>query len=354
MKVLPLFILSLIIVLNLSCGVNMQKMKVQDQNIKSIVDQYYQDGSFNGSVLVVQKNKVIFNQSYGFADAAKQELLTNDFKYGIGSIYKEFPAVLIMQLSEKKLLNLNDNINKYLPELPEWSSKIKITHLLQYTSGLPRIDFNKYFSKNIEVTEADIMKDILSLEKLEFEPGSDYLYTNNCPFLLIKIIEKFTNRDFVDYIQNQLFTPLDLSHIEIKKQYPYTDNTKMAIPFNREFKIDQYKINAPTLLFTATTMDLFKWIYKLNSFEIISSESLLFLSQTADLNNDNMQAPFGNCKVEKEVISHHAHHGSMGNYEGFIQWFSKEEVAIIILTNQKNQNVFEIGDAITKSLDQIH
>lgn len=272
--------------------------------IDSILQIPYQAGKLNGNVLVVQNNKRLYSKSFGYANDSKDILLTADYRFGIGSIYKEFPAVAIMQLVEKGQLQLEDKLSKHLPKLPEWAEKIKIKHLLQYTSGLPRINFGKYFSIQKTITDEDIMQDLMNLEQLEFQPGTDYIYSNNCPFLLIKVVESITQQSFNNYAQNQLFVPFKLKSAVIKQQYPYQDKTLMALPFNTDYQIDEYKINAHSILFSATTEDLYQWLKHLHNYQIISEKSLSVLADIANLELEQMQAPLGNC-IKKKIKSQH-------------------------------------------------
>ncbi len=346
MKIKSILILTGVILLSIVGCSQKTILTKKGKSIDSILSDYHEKGKFNGSVLVVKNGKEIYNNSYGYSDGTKKTILSNDFRYGIGSIYKEFPAVLIMQLKEENKLKLEDKINKYLPELPKWSEQISILNLLQYTSGLPQIDWNKYFSEDKVVTNQAIMDDLRAIEKLEFTPGEDYIYTNNCPFLLIKIIERISKKGFVDYINEKLFIPFKLEATIIKNQYPYLDKKMMAMPFNKEFKEDAYKVKTPTILFTSTTGDLYNWVSKLNAYKIITKESLQIIAQKANLENDNMQAPLGDCSFEDDQITTHTHHGTVGNYEGLVQQYNKKDLTIVILTNRKNRNVFEISDAI--------
>jgi len=317
-----------------------------NKKIDSILQEYHAKETFNGSILVIKDENVLYKNSFGYADGFKKIALTENHRFGIGSIYKEFPAVAIMQLYEADNIQLEDTIDQYLPNLPEWSSQITIKNLLQYTSGLPRINFGKYFSQNKTIRESDVLSDIQNIEHLDFPPGTDYLYSNNNPFLLIKIIESVSGKTFTTYTQEHLFEPYNLKNTIIKDQYPYTDTTLMAIPINEAFEEDQYNINVSAILFSSTTEDLYHWMKALHSYSIISKQSLLTLSETATVGSSNLQAPLGNCKVSNNTISEHIHHGSSGNYEGIIQRFNNEDLSIVVLTNQKHQNVFEITEEI--------
>ncbi len=325
----------------------------ESKAIDFLLTTYHDAGKFNGNVLVFEKGRTLLHKSYGYSDAQKEKELELESKFGIGSIFKEFPAVSIMKLEEAGLINLEDKIDQYLPELPSWSKEISIKNLLQYTSGLPSVDWNKYFSKDLPIGDEEIRNDLLAIKELAFKPGTDYLYSNNSPFLLIKIIEKVTNKSFKNYIQEELLTPLKMNGTQIKKQYPYEDRHLMALPFDTDYKEDQYKVNSPTILFASTASDLNQWLVNLNSYKVISKASMSFLAKTAALKNEYMQAPLGNCILEEDSIEEHTHHGSMGNYECLVQRFNKEDLTIVLLTNQKNKNLSELSELIVGLLNKL-
>ena len=315
------------------------------ESIDAYLTQQYQEGKLNGNVLVIRNSETLYEKSFGYADGSKNTLLTKDYRFNIGSVYKEFPAVAIMQLVEKGQVSVDDNIAKFLPELPEWSQKVTVKHLLQYSSGLPRIDWGSYFGQGINVTDTEIMNEIKSIETLNFEPGTDYLYTNNSPILLIKIVENVTKTDFNKYVTENIFIPYNMPNTVVKDQYPYGDKSLMAIPFDSEFNEDNYRLSMSGLLFSSTASDLSNWFQQLGDFEVVSKESVEFLSQGAKAGN-NIQAPLGRCDWKNDEIVEHFHHGSSGNYECVVRRFKQEEITIAILTNQKHGNVIEISEEI--------
>lgn len=317
-----------------------------EAKIDSFLTEEYRKGNLNGNVLVVKGDQDIYERSFGYSDGSKETPLNKDHRFGIGSIYKEFPAVAIMQLQEQERLHLDDTINKYLPELPEWSEQITIKNLLQYSGGLPKIDWGHYFSQGIVITNEDIMKALLDLEELEFQPGTDYLYTNHSPFLLIKIVEHVSTQEFSSYAKEHLFAPFHLDGATFSERYPYRNRSLMAVPFDAEFVEDDYEIATPSILLSATARDLHKWFQELNTFTTIKKPSLQILAETAELEHDDMQAPLGNCVLKNGEILEHSHHGSSGNYEALVRRFNPTQLTIVILTNQKHGNVSDLSEKI--------
>jgi len=313
--------------------------------IDSLLTSKFNNGKLNGNVLVVEKGKEVFKKSFGFADAAKKQKLNEDFRFNIGSVYKEFPAVAIMQLEEAGELNLQNKLNQYINGLPNWADSISIKHLLQYSSGLPTINWGEHFSKGIVVTNEMILEDLRDIKQLEFPSGTDYLYSNYSPILLVEIVEKITSQDFKNYAQEKLLDPFKLNQSIFKEQYPYKDKTLMAIPFNENYEVDTYKISMPLVLFSSTVSDMNKWFQHLDSFDIISEKSVRFLSEEAKTRN-NIQAPLGRSEWGNGKIVEHSHHGSSASYECVVRRFKQKDLTIVILTNQKHRNVYDISNEI--------
>lgn len=321
--------------------------------IDRYLNERYQAGQLNGNVLITKGGKTIYEKSFGYADGSKTTKLTKDYRFNIGSMYKEFPAVAIMQLQEKDQINLDDKISKYIPELPSWSEKVTVQHLLQYSSGLPTINWNAYFSKGIKVNEHHLIEEIKAVNELAFEPGTDYLYSNSNPILLIKIIENITHMAFSDYLQTHLFIPYGMESTVLKAEFPYEDKTLMAIPFDANFKEDAYHFAVKSLLFSATASDMNTWFEKLGDFKIVSERSVKKLSEKAKV-GENIQSPLGHVDWDRDNMIEHSHHGSTANYEGIVRRFKQEEITIILLTNQKHSNVYEISEKLYEMVKQIH
>lgn len=173
--------------------------------IDSLMKQYSQDGTFNGNVLVTKNNKVIYNQSFGFTDETKNEKLTADHRFNLGSITKEFSAVALMQLKEQGKLNLTDKVSKFLPELGRWANEVSISHLLNFTSGIPNVNWKKV------KTDEDLFNGLMQVDSLNFKPGTEYYYNNNNIFLRQFIVNRITGLPFKVYAEKSIFRPCEMN-----------------------------------------------------------------------------------------------------------------------------------------------
>jgi len=316
--------------------------------VDSLLTSLNQKGEFNGNVLIAKDDKIIYNNGFGFNNGDKKILLSVTDKFNIGSIYKEIPAIAIMQLEEKGLLNLNDPIKNHLENFPNWSNHVTILNLLQYTSGLPKINWGKHR----EINDEALMNDLLEITDLEFSPGEGYLYTNYSPFLLSKIVESISSKSFPEYVTQNILKPLELNHSTFNKSFPYQDRRSMAISFDSNFIEDNppFILKSSIFLFSTTTEDLFKLLKNLYSYRIIEKNSIHTIGKTVDLDIENMESALGQINYQENQIIEHTHHGSSGNYECLINKDRINNTTIIIFTNSKNSNVHSIKNSIQEML----
>ena len=182
--------------------------------IDALVGQYVANRQFNGTVLVAEKGQVIFKKGYGMANMEWDIANAPDTKFRLGSITKQFTAMLIMQLVEKGKLTLTGKITDYLPDYPKATGdKITIHHLLTHTSGIPNYTgFPKFFETQSRdpYTPETFTKEFAD-RPLDFEPGSKFSYSNSGYFLLGVIIEKVTSKSYADVLKENILAPLKLT-----------------------------------------------------------------------------------------------------------------------------------------------
>ncbi|MGE8554773.1 MAG: serine hydrolase domain-containing protein [Chryseobacterium jejuense] len=309
----------------------------QIAQIDSLLKSANQAGVFNGNILVSKNNKVIYNTSFGFTDASKTKKLTSDYRFNIGSITKEFSGVALLQLQEKGKLKLEDHVSQYIPELPQWAHEVTIKDLLQYTSGLPNVNWKKIKSNK------DVFDDLKLIDKLDFVPGTQYDYNMNNVFLRQFIVEKITGMTYKNYVSKNIFRPCKMNSSEIT---PIVDEKFIAKGFNNKLTEDK-----PDFLMGGTfltTTDLLKFVNCLHSKKLITENSLFELGQYFNL--PDTQSSLGEAQFNNKKIVTHAHDGRAGNYEALLVSDLNEKLTIILLGNNYNGKLFEISDAITAIL----
>lgn len=192
------------------------------QQIEQLLSKYNEYGQFNGSALVTENGKIIFKKGFGLANMEWNIPNQPDTKFRLGSISKQFTALLIVKLAEEGKLKLDVPITTYLPDYPkENGDKITTHHLLTHTSGIPNYtnapNFFKDKARN-PYTPAEFVKTFSSLP-LEFTPGEKFNYSNSGYFLLGYIIEKVSGKTYEQYLQEIIFTPLKM----VNSGYDHSD-----------------------------------------------------------------------------------------------------------------------------------
>lgn len=110
------------------------------QAIDMILSRQGREDSFSGNVLISERGRIIYEKSFGYADAAGRRPLTADSLFLVGSVAKNFTATAVFILKERGALALDDSVTKYLPELPY--RNVTLRHLLAHTSGLPEYQWD--------------------------------------------------------------------------------------------------------------------------------------------------------------------------------------------------------------------
>ena len=327
----------LILISALFLGSFVIQLEAQNNNrikIDSLLEICHKREIFNGNALIIKNNKVVYRTEKGFVDGSKKKKLNKESVFDIGSISKEFNAVGIMMLKERGVLKLDDKISKYKLGLPEWSNKVSIKNLLQYTSGLPVVDWRNVHS------DGDIYKNLKKLKALAFEPGKGYLYSNNNIFLQRRIIEKITGKTFNEFLKEDILLPVGMNNSLIDHQY---DNINFVRAFNND-GVNDGEMELKMSGFVCPSIDdLALWSRKLLSNTLISKESLYQLFET---HSKESQSALGNATFTDKNLSSYIHHGSSLNYESIIYNDLQEDAMIVLMTNNKSLKIWNIAEAI--------
>jgi CubicO group peptidase (beta-lactamase class C family) len=206
------------------------------QNIKDVMEELSKKKVFSGTLLIAKGDKILMTFVGGEASKRFHAPNNIDTKFNLGSMNKMFTATSIMQLVEKGRLSLDDPISKYVDEtwLPaEITSKITIHHLLTHTSGLGSYFNETYMKGSRELfRHVDDFKPLVTGEKLAFEPGKRFRYSNTGMLLLGVVIESVTGGSYFDYIRKNIYEPAGMTDSDsYEMDYPVEN---LAIGYSRD------------------------------------------------------------------------------------------------------------------------
>ncbi len=249
------------------------------QQIDLIIKDNIKASQFSGSVLLAEKGKILLNKGYGYANLEYNVPNSAKTVYRLGSLSKQLTAVAILKLEEQGKLKLTDPISMYVPDFPK-GDKITLDMLLHHTSGLT--DQTKHMGltneelTRVSHTPAELVE-MIRREKLGYEPGKKFFYSNHGYILLGFVIEKVSGMTYFDYLKKEILNPLGISGI----QY---DNNKTIIPNRAEGYqvVDGKKVKADWIDMSnpfaaggllGTTEAYLKWQRNYNNTQLLTKTS---------------------------------------------------------------------------------
>ena len=325
-----------------------QSREYSDDSLPMLLDNYLNSANkayrLNGSVLIAQKGKILLQKAYGLADIIAQ--LPNDThtRFPILSLTKSFTATAILKLQEEGKLSVKDKLSKYFPDY-KYGDKVTIEELLTHSSGI--INYTDIVGEedssiiNHPIPKEKVLE-VFYRKPLEFSPGSRFSYSNSGYFLLGLIIEKVTGKPYEEFVKENIFNPLGMTHSgfdfinlppSIKAQgYNIFDATQQK-PYKHYDSTYAYSAGA----IYSTTGDLYKFAQAIASNKILSPETWK-LAFRPRINEYGYGWEIGNL-FGRDYIRHD------GGYPGFMSdfiYYPKEDITIIILNNFGNygQNVW--------------
>ncbi len=218
----------------LSCS---NRMDNRIPEINNLLTELNYEKSFNGNILIAEKGKVLYEKSFGLADIENNEPLNANSIFNIASISKTITAVAILQLEEKELLNLNDDIKNYFPDFPY--DNVTIKNLLTHTSGLYRIQ-SKLIRKQIDqkgLTNNEVLEVYKRVfPKAYFPSGTNYTYANTNYILLALIVEEVSGKPYEIYIDENIFQKAGMNHTFLKEKRIPSELKNEAVTYYRKPK----------------------------------------------------------------------------------------------------------------------
>lgn len=314
-----------------------QLSKEKIQQVDALLRSYGAVKQFNGNVLVVQKGKPVFSKSYGYADFEWSIPNDKDTKFRIGSITKQFTAMLIMQLKQQGKLHLDSTVTTYLPWYrKETGDSITIRHLLMHTSGLKNYTERPDFRYTLAFSNLDpkAFAEKYCQADLEFKPGTKFKYCNTDYYLLGLIVEAISGKTYAQALQEMILDKAGMKHTGMDsiasllpkraKGYEYGFyGYENAIPIN--MASSTYAAGA----IYSTAGDLMRWQKALEGTLLLNEENKKVYF-TPGQGNYALGLYVNKTKDGKTVIGHP---GSINGFAAFMIRFVEDSIVIILLDN---------------------
>ena len=174
-----------------------------------------------GAVVAVSRDgKTIYQRAFGLANLTYGLPFTPDTRVNAGSIAKHVTAVAVLTLEAEGKLSLDDEIHRYLPELPDYGAPITIRDLLQQTSGLRdyrTLMFLAGWREGDVQTNQQALQIIFRQKGLNFPTGKSFAYSNSNFVLAAEIVSRVTSQSFGAWARDHLFAPLGMNHTLVRE-----------------------------------------------------------------------------------------------------------------------------------------
>ncbi len=183
----------------------------------------FTEGESPGCALgVVRDGALVYSKGYGLASVELGVPITPATVFDIGSVSKQFTAMAVVLLAQDGRLALDDEIQRFIPEIPRYGRPVTIRHLLHHTSGIrDYIDILGWsgISDEAVTTDRDALDAIARQKATNFEAGAEFLYSNSGFFLLSVIVQRAAGMPLRDFAARRIFLPLGMHHTQIVNRH---------------------------------------------------------------------------------------------------------------------------------------
>ena len=335
----------------------------ESQEIDTFFKQLFKQNVPGGAIGIIKDGELMYSKGYGIADLEHDIKINSSSVFNTCSISKEFVSFSLLLLEEQGKLNLDDTVQTYLPDFPEYDAPLTIRHFINHTSGIRDVkELIHLKGKNIfDNLEPEEVYTLIKHQKaLEFSPGDKFAWSNSDYFILSMIIEKVSGQSLKTFTQEHIFGPLGM-----KNTLFYDDNTDLiknrVFSYNKKNAEDGFDnvIMRFHLVGSfgaySTIEDLFLWDQNFYNNKLGKGGQKIIKNMHEEglLNNGESSGyahsmTINNYKGLKTV----GHGGSFAGYRSVILRFPDEKVSVIILANRGDAEpwvlAYHVADVLLK------
>lgn len=293
---------------------------------------------------VIKDGKLIYSRGYGVANFEYNIPISDSSVFRIGSTSKQFTAACIILLAQQGKLDLDNTLDKYYPDFPDYAKKITIRHLLHHTSGIRdylMVSLLKGIRDDDYYTDKELMSWMINQSDLNFDPGEEHLYSNTGYWLLGQIVNKAAGMSMAEYAKKEIFQPLGMTNTHFHDDHTLIVKNR-AIGYTQGDN-DDYKIYTTTLdiigdggIFT-TVRDIKKWDDAFYNSKVLNKEFWEMMTKGGKLNNgDTIDYACGLLVTEYKGLKEIRHGGAFVGYRAEIVRFPEQHLSVVVLANRED------------------
>ena len=308
------------------------------------------------AVGVAVGGKPVLTKAYGMADLEHDVRNTPDTIFEAGSVSKQFTAMAVQLLAADGKLSIDEPVRKYIPELPDYGKPLTIRHMLSHTSGLR--DWGSVESiagwprTTREYTHAHVL-DIVSRQKsLNFDPGTNWSYSNTGFNLAAIIVSRVSGMSFADFSKQRIFGPLGLTHTSWRDDHTrIVKGRAIAYSLNGgEYHIEMpfENIHGNGGLLT-TVGDLLIWNENFVNPKVGSAKLISEMATGGKFNDGKPLEYYGlGLFIELHRGLHNVYHsGSTAGYRAHLNRFVDSNTSVAVLCNGSNGDASRAANRVS-------
>ena len=309
-----------------------------------------------GCAVGVSRNGMpIFERAHGMADLEHDIANSPATIFEAGSVSKQFTSAAIILLAQQGKLAVDDDIRKYIPELPDYGTPITIRHMMTHTSGLR--DWGNVagiagWPRGDRVhTHAHVIDILRRQRALNFRPGEQYSYSNSGYNLLAVVVDRVSGMSFAEFSKRFIFEPLGMTSTQWRDDYTrivkgrsVAYSARGAGGFATDMPFENVHGNGGLL---TTVGDLLTWTQNLETGKLGGASFISAMHRRGILNSgDTITYASGLQLLRYNGMAEVSHTGSTAGYRAFLARYPEQKVAVAVLCNIGSVNPGTVGHQV--------
>jgi len=295
---------------------------------------------------VYENGRIVYTRGYGMADLEHDAPITPDTVFYAGSVSKQFTAMTAALAIRQGRLGADDDVRKFVPELPDYGRPITIRHLVHHTNGLRDVNTLMVLAgrRDEDAFDNEAVLRILARQKaLNFQPGDEHLYSNSGYAMLALAVERATGAPFAAYADANIFQPLgmavshfhtDLSRIVPRRAWAYDRRADGSFAL---YSPQSERAGAGGLF--TTVRELARWDENFYDGRVGGLDLIKMLETPGRLKDGTeLTYAWGLTVGSYRGMPIVEHGGSLGGYRAHIIRFRSAHTSVAVLCNVSNVN----------------
>jgi CubicO group peptidase (beta-lactamase class C family) len=306
------------------------------------------------SVAIVKNGQVVLAKAYGSRSLEEQLPVESDTQFAIGSVTKQFTCACLLLLAQDGKLSVHDKVSGYFPKLTR-AADVRLLDLMNHASGYPDYYPLDFVDSRMQKTiSADGLIQRYAGGRLDFEPGTDWSYSNTGFIILGRIVEKVSGRSFAQFLESRILQPLGMKHTTLapdpKGKSVATGYTTFALSDAEPATPEATGWAGAAGALYSTPGDLVKWDMALIGGKILKPKYYQLMTASRELSNGIVTGYGCGLAVgvqERRTVLRHS--GAVSGFNAFNAIIPSTQSAVVLLCN-KDGGLGSLPDVLTTLL----